>query len=676
MLWQPVNQDSVTQLRGMVVRTGSSPSNVVLAKADVSNNCANLVGVRPVDVGAGSAGIVAPFSVSSFVRLVSEPGINDTIYLSATVDGCGTNVAPTIQVPLGVVYEKSQVGGVWYALIIPSGSILGERVTGASKFLSPSTREIHVGNVANAYATLEAALVAVDNLVPAASSANPVAVIVHPGEYTPANTLVIKSGVGIIGVDGGLVGISGAFDIFSIAGDDVYFANFHSITANAPSTFVFKCNDHNYINISNVGQWRNGTNIQGFLEQVGSGWHQLSMGRCLVDSRVVNTFAIRLIANTARYVDVEIDDCFIDAWYAGASGGCFEVQFCQDLRFFKSKIRCAPSGTGVAVSGAGAWIEMQAVAGVKADGSYGNLLNVGAGASARYAYCDGTTTGAGTITVIGGSTVPGPPGPAGPQGPAGPAAGLTTAYDLDLSTLAAATYNSDGVKTLDGRAAWRLKNAANGQLIALNDGTHAGLYTRCSTFNSTNYGTGYNGPRWVIGLNDLCGVNPRDCTEQWVLYMFSQPHVPNANYEYAYFGISALPGADTDTNHSTSVFELARGYSNGLTTIAEWQKDSTVNQAPSGTTLPLTTDDVYAFRILANDTIEAYSGASVAGAFPAVTALRYVGRAKYLTQVQGYVTDGPVRDQNFQWAAVLSIAQSNTVGASDMLLKKIKILYR
>jgi hypothetical protein len=245
-----------------------------------------------------------------------------------------------------------------------------------------------------------------------------------------------------------------------------------------------------------------------------------------------------------------------------------------------------------------------------------------------------------------------------------------------LSTLAPATFNTDGIKTLDSRAAWRLKNSANGQLIALNDGTHAGLYTRCSTFNSVNYGTTYNGPRWVVGLNDLCGLPPRDCVEQWVWYMFSQPHTPNANYEYAYFGIAALPGADTDTAHVIPVFELARGYSNALATIAEWQKDSTVNQAPAGTTLPLVTDDVYAFRILANMEIEAYSGISSAGAWPNITALRYVGRARYFSAVQGYLTDAPAVAQSFQWAAVFSVAQSNTVGASDSLLKKIKVLYR
>ena len=574
---------------------------------------------------------------------------------------------------------------------LPSGSLpLGQVAkrsgggSGSSAFVSPSTREIHVGDVPNAYATMELALAAASALAVPVSQAHPLTIVVHPGDYSPAaGPWAIPAGLGVVGTDGGLVGFSSADDIFDIQGDTVFFSDFHVRATHAPTKAIFRCNGHNYINISNVGLWRNGNNIQLYLVQSGNAWVQMSLGNCLIDAygggyscTFTNT------SGAARYVDVEISNVFADAWNASSSGGIFQVQGCQDFRIKNSKIRVGSGGHGISLEKFGVtgtpWVELFSVTSILQGASVGELLKTEAGTDARWAFCDGARTIGGTITVVGNGTAdPGPQGPAGPTGPAGPASGLTTAYDLDLSTMGGPTaYSTDGIKTIDGRAAFRLSNSNHGQLIALNDGTHAGLYMRCSTFNSVNYGTTYNGPRFTIGLADLCGVKPRDTSEQWVWLMFSQPHAPNANYEYAYLGVSALPGADTDTAHATPVFDMLRGYTAGVTTQVEWQKGTTVTQNPTGVVPPLTTHDVYAFRIVGNEIIEAYAGTSAAGAWPALSDLVYIGRALYSTQAQGFDVDAAKLSPAFQWAAVISLAQSNTVGACDVLLKKLKVLYR
>lgn len=118
-LWQPTNADGVTQPLGSVVKTGAVANTVVLALADSDAHASNLVGSRIADVTVGNPGQVEPFSAGIFVRMVSEPGINDDVYLSATIAGSGDIVAPARVVLLGVCYEKIQIAGIWYAHLLP-----------------------------------------------------------------------------------------------------------------------------------------------------------------------------------------------------------------------------------------------------------------------------------------------------------------------------------------------------------------------------------------------------------------------------------------------------------------------------------------------------------------------------------------------------------------------------
>jgi hypothetical protein len=119
-LWQPINENLVTQLKGTVIRRGTTPNNVLLALADTPENSAELLGVRIDDIASGATGLVVPFITGAPVRLAAEPNLGDTIYLSATTSGIGTNAAPALPRVLGYVYEKFQVATIWYGRLLPS----------------------------------------------------------------------------------------------------------------------------------------------------------------------------------------------------------------------------------------------------------------------------------------------------------------------------------------------------------------------------------------------------------------------------------------------------------------------------------------------------------------------------------------------------------------------------
>lgn len=550
---------------------------------------------------------------------------------------------------------------------------------------SPTAREFHVGSACE-YTTIDGAITAINALAPGLDWNHRAIIVLHEAYYEWTTPKTVPGLVTVKGVSKGSVTLyNGTSDMFVSGGPDIYFEDF-LVEGSASTGAVFNLNGKSRQHIRNVDMLGGGgADTQKFITQSGNSWGTLFIEHCVLNSYRTSGYLIELLntSGTCRYIDTEINDVFSDTYSMSATGGSFLLEAVQDVRFRGCRVRGTPGTRCIyldrAAAGGTAWMELQGSAFCKGDdvGNAPYAFVSTAGTAVRLANCDAPTyTAGGTCEVIG-AGVPGPAGPQGNpgiQGPGGPAVGLTTAYDIDLSTLPNQSFSSDGLKTIDSRAAWNLVNSNHGQLIALNDGTHAGLYTRCSAFASANYAGTYNCPRWVVGLNDLCGVNPRDSVEQWVMFMHSQPHTPNANYEYAYFGVGIMPGAEIDTNHTYPVFELMRGYTDSLKVAVEWQK-TTVTQNPSGVVLPATTRDVYAFRIVGNNEVQAYAGSSVGGAWPDISALVFVARA-FFAPPQGLSAEFSGNSNLFQWAAVINVASSNTAGASDVLLKKIKVLYR
>ena len=113
----------------------------------------------------------------------------------------------------------------------------------------------------------------------------------------------------------------------------------------------------------------------------------------------------------------------------------------------------------------------------------------------------------------------------------------------------------------------------------------------------------------------------------------------------------------------------------GVTTFA--------SQVGTASKPPAITDDVYAFRIISNQFVELYSGASVSGAFPPISALKLTCVINFLgPNVTTYPpgiqlpTVANLSSDVMQWALLVAILESGTSGNSDLLLQKMKILYR
>jgi hypothetical protein len=408
----------------------------------------------------------------------------------------------------------------------------------------------------------------------------------------------------------------------------------------------------------------------------------------------------------------------------------------------------------------------------------------------------------------------------GPSGGSSGSSGLTTAYSVDFTTLSGLDLltGGDGAKTIDGKT-WNLRNSANATSAYLNDGTHSGLYIKCSAISTDYRGSVSTAPLLLAGLQDLTGVGMASCVEQWVLTLFNQPHTPNANYEGCKIGVRLIPpvidatkayksatvarvygdavygssvtfsqlssgsvtfkfnysggASDTfvitgaqlaalavaqgfggatsapnlnltslmpgpsstklistiettivgigpnlsagqlqlhiDSNSENSTYAMRTGinansgpvsesgqsqhFTSGGTCIltafsitgiitlqsyCEFHKAGAQTRPSAECAPPLTTDDVYAFRILNDNVVEIYSGASVGGDFPALSALRLVAQACWLSAVDGFtVISTSIGGSNtLQWACMILVLTGNTAGNSDLLIKKLQVLQR
>lgn len=119
------NSDAGTQVRGSVVRRGTTANTCLLAQADTLVNCQDLLGTRLADVLTGAGGVVGRITHGACVALEGVVSAGDAIYLSATTAGRGTNVVPLIKVLLGYAYDVVLVGGTYYAQLIIFTTSLG-----------------------------------------------------------------------------------------------------------------------------------------------------------------------------------------------------------------------------------------------------------------------------------------------------------------------------------------------------------------------------------------------------------------------------------------------------------------------------------------------------------------------------------------------------------------------
>jgi hypothetical protein len=244
-----------------------------------------------------------------------------------------------------------------------------------------------------------------------------------------------------------------------------------------------------------------------------------------------------------------------------------------------------------------------------------------------------------------------------------PNPGWVTAYDLDFRTLPDQALPSNGAVTVNGTP-MTVFNRANAQTFAVQNGN--GLYIRCSTANTDNTTNRADAPGMYAKFTDL---NPllgfANWHEVWARYLISQPHVPNANYEWAMCGLLTVPSSYVPSNMNG--FRVARGYNNGMGCEAYAHYGSGAAQSTYGWTANASAYDVIGMKISGGQ-IEHYIGQSIAGDFPDVSAMNFIGRSNIFG-----ITAAPTFDGMCSWWSVMS---GNTAGNSDLMLKKLLVQYR
>lgn len=126
-----LNVDSATLLRGMLVRV-SATNGVLRAQADSSPHLQGLAGI----VNSGFVGVGCPCTnivgnaIRQFVLLETglTPAAGETLYVSASVPGRATNVAPGTTIAIGTIIDASQYSRnstVFATVSIPATTVSG-----------------------------------------------------------------------------------------------------------------------------------------------------------------------------------------------------------------------------------------------------------------------------------------------------------------------------------------------------------------------------------------------------------------------------------------------------------------------------------------------------------------------------------------------------------------------
>jgi len=251
------------------------------------------------------------------------------------------------------------------------------------------------------------------------------------------------------------------------------------------------------------------------------------------------------------------------------------------------------------------------------------------------------------------------------------AASYTLLYEVDFASLPNQTISADGAQTIDGKLCYAV-NKANSQTFAVQNGS--GLYIRCSTTNSANDASTLSGPIVYWNLYDLdIAMLKNQFGDVKIWFLANSVRTPAANYESFDAGC-ILGGATSATQSRVSALQqyvssigTATHYQNGLT---KWNCTNTSTSGGTPSYTPPNTFDVFMVHITNAATAKVYYGASVGGAFPDEDDLIYSGRGSFTG------TAGIPAEVGGHLRAYIDTYSVNTAGNADVLLKRMKILYK
>ncbi len=295
-----------------------------------------MVGATPTTIANGTLALSA--STTNYIECTSAG-----VILKNTVGFTGGSV-PLYTVVTGAssVTSYTEQRSLAFTALAGGGSGSVDWATG---------RVYHVGQAAWMYASVQAAVTAINAASPAPSSTNRVVIQVWPGKYTMTSAVTVPAYVGIKGVSKGLVQFqNNTTDMFICSGNN-WFEDFLVEGGTLSSVYAFNCNNTDKNHIRRVDMLNNGgTSVQKFLKQVGSTWKILFIEDCVVDYYATSGYAVLLHNNgaAARYCDTIINNVSFDAYQLTGYGGSFQLKGVQDVRFRNSTIRGAATwNTGI-----------------------------------------------------------------------------------------------------------------------------------------------------------------------------------------------------------------------------------------------------------------------------------------------------------------------------------------
>lgn len=255
--------------------------------------------------------------------------------------------------------------------------------------------------------------------------------------------------------------------------------------------------------------------------------------------------------------------------------------------------------------------------------------------------------------------------------PGSAAPSWNTLYAVNFASLVDQTILADGAQTIDGKTCYAL-NKANSQTFAVQNGS--GLYIRCSTANTVNAAGNWTGPSMYWQMIDLAASMGRF---QWQeLQMWFQAvsvRVPSADYEA--FTVGGFTGAATAG--ASQRMEALNQYVSGIATPTHYQNGAchvnvngteTYGAFPSSNTVqqPPNTWDVFMVQLEMGGNCRLWRG-NYGADWPAESALIFCGR--------GVITPSPQYTAG-DYRALVTTFSVNGAGNADVLLKKMRILYK
>jgi hypothetical protein len=584
--------------------------------------------------------------------------------------------------------------------------------TGATGAPEATPYEFHVGQDC-AYASIYDAITAINALPPGRPRCT---IIVHTGTYdmTGLGTLDIPSNVTLQGIDPySVVLLNDSADMFTLQGSSIVIIDFIVYAAHSSSYAVVRGNDQYGPAVVNVTCNTDlATPASGyFIVQSGPTWNTFLVNNCAINSTRTSGQMMRFIntSGAARALNLRITTTICATYGLTSAGGGYYFEACTDVTLTSCQIfgntpyqqgayltngsstgnsslslfSCDfykpgdvnPNNAFVATANVTVLLAYSGYLTYTADPS-ATIIILGSGSSGATGATGATGTGtpgsAGATGATGtgggvgatGATGTGTTGAAGATGATGSPVAFQTAYSVDFTLLPTQNLltGGDGTKTIDGKT-WTLTNSANATTVFLNDGTHSGLFIQCNANNSVCNASSYTGPRieaLVANLDAALGVNS-NWNEIWVWSMFTQPHVPNANTEFGF--LAALMSPYT----YSSTFQQAR-LQRGFNTSLQEQMETLNNASELLSGARSSTPDVFVLRICQFNMVEFLVGSSVAGAFPAISAL---------TQLGIFVVSPPILfGSSASWSALLGVFSGNTAGAANILFSKLLVTYR